>query len=119
MKIISDPINGIYQLVLEEGKIGGFLPLVQIFKKDNKYGRFLEWGSITYGIDSPNMRSSVPSGHRLCTLKVWYYSSYIYLFINISPLDSNGTMCKDFSDYIRSLLFIIQYSIDAFIFHIN
>ena len=49
MEIISNPINGIYQLVQEELKIGGFWTLVKIFKNEKKYRIFLDWGSITYG----------------------------------------------------------------------
>ena len=34
------------------------------------------------------------------TIKVWYYMSYVYLFVHIAPLESSGTVCEDFSDYM-------------------
>ena len=34
-------------------------------------------------------------------------------------LDSNCTVCKDFSDSIRSLFPIIKFAVDASHFHIN
>ena len=51
MKIILNVINGIEHPMFEpkkEKEKGGFWVLVQILKRERKYGRFLEWGSITY-----------------------------------------------------------------------
>ena len=39
--------------------------------KEGKYGRFLEWSSITYGTTPPNMCSLYPSGHWISAIKVW------------------------------------------------
>ena len=44
---------------------------------------------------------------------------YVNYFIKLSVLDSNCTVCKDFSDYIRSLFPVIKFTVDASYFQIN
>ena len=41
------------------------------------------------------------------------------MFIDLSGLDSNCTIFKDFSDSVRSLFLIIKFAVDACHFHIN
>ena len=45
--------------------------------------------------------------------------SYIYTFIDLSALDLNCTICKYFSDYVRSLFLITKFAIDASNSHLN
>ena len=83
----------------KEGKrrILDFGPNIKIGRKDR---RLLEWGIITYFTASPNIRILGPSENWLCNIKVRYYLSYIYSFVYSTPIDSNGAVCEDFSDYI-------------------
>ena len=65
-------------LVLKKrSKKGGFFPKVKILKKEKKYRIFFDRGSIIYFTLLTNLCTSIPPGHRLRTLKVWYYPSYI------------------------------------------
>ena len=42
-----------------------------------------------------------------------------FMLVCLSLLDSNCTICKNFSDSIRSLFLIIKFAVDASCFHIN
>ena len=64
MEIISNPLNDIDQPVLELRKRGEKNEYSGLWSKSlrkvEEIWRCLEWGSITYGIDPPNMCILVP-----------------------------------------------------------
>ena len=41
------------------------------------------------------------------------------MFTDLSVLELNHTVCKDFSDFVRSLFLIIKFPVYASHFHIN